>query len=126
MTNSAVPHLYALRVQQNNLVFNVLSDLIADRRMLIEFPNAACNLIYSPNYYQKYVGACYEGFLVSLPFATCGFTKTSLPDQDVYKGEVHVKTIDFIPVDDKVVERVIDTPYTLVIRLPKNIAVSLN
>ncbi len=120
----AVPSLYNLYVTRSNLGFSVYSAFFTGRRTLIEFPNPSCNLINNPSSYIKSVGGCADQFDVLIPFTTCGFTKTSNPNEDVYRAEMHVKHIESVWVNDNTIERVIDTPFTLLIRLPKNIAVS--
>ena len=118
------PYLHDLHITRGKLGFSVSSEFFAGRRTLIEFPNSACNLINNPSSYSKTNSYCSDRFDAEIPFAACGFAKTSTADQDVYRGEMHVKHTDYIPVDDKVIERVIDTPFKIVVRLPKNIAVS--
>eukprot|EP00029_Vermamoeba_vermiformis_P007311 TRINITY_DN3128_c0_g1_i1.p1 TRINITY_DN3128_c0_g1~~TRINITY_DN3128_c0_g1_i1.p1 ORF type:complete len:1004 (+),score=133.59 TRINITY_DN3128_c0_g1_i1:37-3012(+) len=123
--SGATPNLANLQVTQGNLALSVYSSFSAGRRTYIEFSNSACNLINHPSYYTKTTNwnYCYDQFNVQIPFAACGFTKTSFNDQDVYRGDMHVKFIDTITVNDRIIERVIDTPFTLVVRLPKNIAI---
>jgi hypothetical protein len=120
-----VPNLSNLQVVQGNLALRVYSAFSAGRRTYIEFPNSACNLINNPSYYTKTTSwdGCSDQFNVQIPFAACGFTKTSFSDRDVYRGDMHVKFIDTLTVNDETIERVIDTPFTLVVRLPKDIAI---
>ena len=49
---------------------------------------------------------------------------TSETEYDIYRGEMHVKHIDIVQIDGKTIERVIETPFTIAIRLPKYLAVS--
>jgi hypothetical protein len=123
MENYVVPFIENLRVSSNKLGLSVYSSFIADRRTLIEFPNPECNLINSPNFYTKVTNGCNDEFIVDAPFASCGFTKSSDIYQDTYRGEVHVKHIDRVTVDGNTIDRVIDTPFAIIIRLPRNLAV---
>ncbi len=125
MENYVVPSIYNLHASRNKLSLNIYSSFIANRRTLIEFPDPECNLINSPDFYTKAISGCSDEFIVNVPFATCGFTKSSQIDQDIYRGEMHVKHIDLIEIDGNTVERVVDTPFNIVIRLPKIIAVRL-
>jgi hypothetical protein len=80
-------------------------------------------LINSPNFYNKTNNGCSDEYLLEIPFADCGFTMTSETEYDIYRGEMHVKHIDIVQIDGKTIERVIETPFTIAIRLPKYLAV---
>eukprot|EP00029_Vermamoeba_vermiformis_P012604 TRINITY_DN746_c0_g1_i1.p1 TRINITY_DN746_c0_g1~~TRINITY_DN746_c0_g1_i1.p1 ORF type:complete len:921 (-),score=86.05 TRINITY_DN746_c0_g1_i1:34-2796(-) len=123
MENYVFPSIDNLHVSSNKLGLNIYSSFVADRRTLIEFPNPECNLINSPIFYTKVNNGCYDEFIVDAPFASCGFTKTSEIDQDIYRGEVHVKHIDRVTINGNTIDRIIDTPFAIVVRLPRTLAI---
>jgi hypothetical protein len=124
MENNVFPSISNLQAQRNTVSMSITSSFVAGRRTLIEFPNSECNLINSPNFYNKTNNGCSDEYLLEIPFADCGFTMTSETEYDIYRGEMHVKHIDIVQVDDTDIERVVDTPFAIAIRLPKNLAVS--
>jgi hypothetical protein len=123
MENNVFPSISNLRAQRNTVSMSITSSFVAGRRTLIEFPNSECNLISSPNFYNKTNNGCSDEYLLEIPFADCGFTITSETEYDIYRGEMHVKHVDIVKVDDTDIERVVDTPFAIAIRLPKNLAV---
>ncbi len=126
LSNDYVPYIpyWNTQVYGNQLYFSVYSDIVANRRTLIELPNPQCSFINSPQYYQKYTAGCQDRIDVNVPFTDCGFVKTSTSSEDVYKGTVHVKQIDRVTVAGTTYDRVIDTPMPISIRMPKTLAVS--
>ncbi len=129
MDNDVVPFVnwWEAQVSGNRLNLDVYSEMVQWRYTLIELPNPACNLLNSPQYYQKAVNGCLDVVSLNIPFTQCGFVKTSTPYEDVYKGTINVKTVDqWIQVGGYFPDRVINTPFPVSIRLPKTLAVSVN
>ncbi len=127
LSNDYIPWLDHANVNYGyRLFFTISSYLVSGRRTLIELPNSQCNSLNQPMYYQKGTMGCWDVYQVQFPFVECGFTKVSTPYEDFYKGTVHVKQIDQVTVGGMTTERVIDTPFPISIRMPKQLAVSLN
>lgn len=124
MENTVFPSIANLQAQRNTLRLSVNSSFVSGRRTLIEFPNATCNMINSPNFFNKTTSGCKDVHNLEIPFAECGFVKTTETDHDIFRGVMHVKHIDTIVVDGESVDRIVDTPFTIAIRLPNNLAVS--
>ena len=127
LSNDFLPYInwwnYA-NVYGDHLYLTINSELVNGRRTLIELPNSQCNTLNNPGYYTSFNYGCFDRIDVRVPFVQCGFTKTSTPYEDFYKGTVHVKQIDIITVGGMTTERVIDTPFPISIRMPKQFAVS--
>ncbi len=126
LSNDYVPYMTWNYVYGNQLTFTVLSQMVSNRRTLIELPNSQCSFINSPQYYQKYNWGCEDRIDVTIPYTECGFTKTSSSTEDVYRGTVHVKQIDRVTVAGSSYDRVIDTPMPIAIRMPKTLAVGVH
>lgn len=129
LSNDFIPYINwwnNAQVYGDQLYFSIASDLVSGRRTLIELPNSQCNFLNQPMYYQKHSMGCMDVIDVQIPFVNCGFTKISTPYEDFYKGTANVRQIDQITVGGIPTERVIDTPFPISIRMPKQLAVSTN
>lgn len=125
MDSTAVPSLSRVRVNEGKLAFSLTASLSQEQRTLVELPDPKCSFITSPHYYSKYVDNCHDVIDAWIPFADCGFTKSANDHEDVYRGTVVVKQITRVPVGETTMDRVVETPFTFLVRVPTNIAVSV-
>jgi hypothetical protein len=123
MDSTAVPSLSRVRVNEGKLAFALTASLSQEQRTLVELPDPKCSFITSPHYYSKYVDDCHDVIDAWIPFADCGFTKSANDHEDVYRGTVVVKQITRVPVGETTMDRVVETPFTFLVRVPTNIAV---